>query len=87
MPPSEAPTATGRTPLRSASVSASTRASAAKSAKAVGAVRDPFGIAVAALIDRIGDAAQRAIRSPVLRQAWRVWPPPCSSSTGGPSSP
>ena len=32
MPPSEAPTTTGRTPLRSASVSASTRASAAKSA-------------------------------------------------------
>ena len=42
---------------RSASVSASTRASAAKSGKLIGAVRHPFGIAVAALIDRIGDPA------------------------------
>ena len=57
MPPSEAPTTAGRTPLRSARVSASTRASAAKSRVLIGAVGDPFGIAVAALIDGVGDAA------------------------------
>ena len=53
----------------------------------IGAIRDPFRVAMAALVERIGRVALARDPCAVLVQACRVWPPPCSNSTGGPLSP
>ena len=51
----------------------------------VGAVRDPSGVSMAP-VDRAHKLYDLCARSPsaVACQAWRVWPAPCSSSTGRP---
>ena len=58
MPPREAPTATGREPVRLASWSGQRPRVSGEIGKRVGAVGNPFAVAMAALVDRVGDAAK-----------------------------
>ena len=58
MPPSEAPIAIGRLPVRCGSVRATAAASSAKSAKRIVPSATHSRVAVAALVERIGGRAR-----------------------------
>ena len=79
MPPSDAPMSTGG----SASDRAIGTDVARDGVERVVAVGRPVAVAVAAQVDAVRPPACSAEHCDVVPHAWRVCPPPCSSTTGG----